>query len=175
MKIDKQFQEDHQVKITVEVEPEQMESMKRRSARKIARRVKIPGFRPGKAPYAVIVRQVGEAAIIEDALELLVNDIYPKVIEEADINPYGPGSLENVGSLDPPTLEFVVPLEAEVVLGDYRSLRRPYEPEPVKDEDIQDVLDNIRERQAVIEPVERAAEEGDLVTVRISAKRTTGK
>ena len=58
LKIETQLQEDHQVKLVVEVETDAMESMKRRAARKIARRVKIPGFRPGKAPYPVIVRQV---------------------------------------------------------------------------------------------------------------------
>ena len=59
MKIEREFLEDHQVKITVEVDDEVMEGAKRRAARKIAKRVKIPGFRPGKAPYQVIVRQVG--------------------------------------------------------------------------------------------------------------------
>ena len=173
MKIETEIQEDHQAKLTVEVESELMDDMKKRAARKIARRVKIPGFRPGKAPYQVIVRQVGEGAVVEEALELLVDDIYPKVLEEAKINPYGPGSLEKVDSLEHPVLEFLVPLEAEVTLGDYRSLRRTYEPVEITEEDIDDVLQNLRERQALIEPVERPAHQGDLVTVRVSATRKT--
>ena len=171
MKIETEIQEDHQAKLTVEVESELMDDMKRRAARKIARRVKIPGFRPGKAPYQVIIRQVGEGAVVEEALEMLVDDIYPKALEEAKINPYGPGTLEKVDSPDHPILEFVVPLEAEVTLGDYRSLHRPYEPVEVTEEDIDDVIQNLRERQALIEPVERPANQGDLVTTRISATR----
>jgi len=118
LKIQKQLLDDHQMKLTVEVDADQMEAMKKRAARKISKQVKIPGFRPGKAPYPVIVRQIGEGVIVEEALEILVDDIYPQIIKEADIKPYGPGSLEKVESLDPPVLEIVVPLEAEVDLGD---------------------------------------------------------
>ncbi|MFN2234752.1 MAG: trigger factor family protein, partial [Anaerolineales bacterium] len=101
MKIETQYLDDHQAKLIVEIDSDQMESMKRRAAKKIARQVKIPGFRPGKAPYAVIARQIGEAAILDEAIEILVNDVYPKIIDEAGINPYGPGSLENVNDTEP--------------------------------------------------------------------------
>ena len=171
MKIETQFLEDHQAKLTVEVEPDQMDEMKRRAANKLSRRVKIPGFRPGKAPYPVIQRTVGEAAIVEEALDLLVEDIYPKVIKEAKIEPYGPGKLENVVSLEPVTLVFVIPLDAEVTLGDYRSMRKPYEPKLVTDQDVADAIKELQERQALVEPVERAAQEGDVVTVRLSGER----
>jgi trigger factor len=171
LKIETQFLEDHQAKLIVEVEPEQMEEMKRRAALKLSRRVKIPGFRPGKAPYPVIVRTIGDATIIEEALEILVEDIYPKVIKEAEIEPYGPGKLEKVASMEPLTLEFVVPLDARVTLGDYRSMRKSYEPKPVTDQDVEDSIKELQERQALVEPVDRAAEEGDVVTVRLSGER----
>lgn len=171
MKIETQFLEDHQAKLTVEVEPDQMDEMKRRAANKLSRRVKIPGFRPGKAPYPVIQRTVGEAVIVEEALDLLVEDIYPKVIKEAKIEPYGPGKLESVASMEPVTLVFVIPLDAEVTLGDYRSMRKPYEPKPVTDQDVADAIKELQERQALVEPVERAAQEGDVVTIRLSGER----
>ncbi len=171
MKIETQFLENHEARLIVEVEAERLEGMKRRAASKIAGRVKIAGFRPGKAPYAVVVRQVGEAAIMEEALELLVDAVYPEIIDEAKIKPYGPGRLDKVASTEPLTLEFVVPLEAEVLLGDYRAIRKPYEAPVVSDKDIDDVIENLRENQAVIEPVERPAQDGDLVTVRLSATR----
>jgi trigger factor len=171
LKIETQYLEDHQAKLTVEVEPDLLEGAKRRAARRIANRVKIPGFRPGKAPYQVIVRQIGDAAILEEALEILVDDIYPKAIEEANIHPYGPGKLEKVNSMTPPILDFVVPLKAEVTPGDYHSIRKSHEPPQVTDEEVIRVLENLRERQALIEPVERPAQEGDLVTILLSAKR----
>jgi trigger factor len=167
--------EDHQVKITVEVDDEVMEGAKRRAARKIAKRVKIPGFRPGKAPYQVIVRQVGEASIVEEAVDQVIEDVYPQAIEEAEIDPYGPGILENVTSLDPPTFEIIVPLKPEVILGDYSDIRRPYEPPEVTNKDVDDVIDNLRESRAIIKTVDRPAEEGDIVTLQFSAEKLDGK
>ncbi len=164
--------EDHQVKITVEVDSESFESSKRQAATKLSKRVKIPGFRPGKAPYPVIVRHIGEAAILEEAIEITVDDIYPKVIESSEIEPYGPGKLEGIPEMDPPTFEFIVPLRATVELGDYKSIRIPYELEGITDKDINDVINSLLEQQAIIEPVDRAAQESDLVTVRLDAVRT---
>ena len=171
MKIDTIALENHQVKLTVEVEPDTLESAKHRAARQIAKKTKIPGFRPGKAPYPVIVRQVGEATIMDEAIDLLVQDVYPKAIDEAGIHPYGPGKLENVTSMEPPKFEFIVPLEAEVELGDFHSIRRPYEPKSVTDKQVDEVIDDLRDRQAILEPVTRPAQEGDVVYVQISGQR----
>lgn len=171
MNIDTVPLEDHQVKITVEVDADSFESSKRRAARKLSKRAKIPGFRPGKAPYPVIVRHIGEAAILEEAIEITVDDIYPKVIENAEIEPYGPGTLEGIPEMDPPIFEFVVPLRATVELGDYKTVRIPYELKEINDDDIDDVINNLLEQQAVIEPVERTAEISDLVTVSLNASR----
>ena len=171
MKIDQQLLENHQVKLTVEIEPAPLEEAKHRAARKLALRTKIPGFRPGKAPYPIVLRTIGEEAILEEALDLLVQDIYPKVIEEAKIKPYGPGSLENMPKMDPPTFEFVVPLEAEVTLGDYKKIRLPYKLKPIAKKEITRVLDDLRERQVVLEPVTRPAKEGDQVYIRLNVTR----
>ena len=170
MKIDTQPTEDHQVKLRVEVEADQLETAKRRAARQIAKKAKIPGFRPGKAPYHIIERFAGEAAIMEDALDLLVKEVYPQALEEGEIKPFGPGTLENIASTDPPVFEFVVPLEAEVELGEYKSLRLPYEPKEITDQEIEKVLENIREQGAILEPVERPAQEGDQLQVKLSAE-----
>jgi trigger factor len=144
LNIEQQALENHQVKLTVQIETSKLEEAKHRAARKISQRKKIPGFRPGKAPYPIIVRTIGEEAILEEALDLLVEDIYPRVIEEAKIKPYGPGSLENMPKLDPPTFEFIVPLEPEVSLGDYKSLRLTYKLKPITRKDINKVLDRPR-------------------------------
>jgi trigger factor len=171
LKIETKQLEDHQVKLTVEIEHDQFEQSKRRAARKIAQKTKIPGFRPGKAPYHVVQRFVGEGAIFEDGLEILITDVYPKIIEQAEINPYGPGSLEKVDQVDPLTLEFIVPLAAEVKLGDYQSMRFPHEPKLITEADVEETLNRLRENQAVEEPVERPAQEGDRVFIRLHATR----
>lgn len=171
MKIETEHLEDHQVKLTVEVDQDQLESSKRKAAKKIAKRIKVPGFRPGKAPYQVIRRQVGDEALLEESLEILVQDIYPDIIEEAEIEPYGPGNFDNLASLDPLILEFVVPLMAEVELSDYHEIRFPYELPEITDEDVKIVEDDFRQRQAVEETADRPIETGDHAYFKVSAKR----
>jgi len=172
LNLEKEYLEDHQVKITVTVDDDVFESSKRKAARMIAKRTRISGFRPGKAPYTVIARQVGEGVIIEEAIDLVVNDIYPELLDEAEIEPFGPGTLEEIKNLEPLELEFLIPLQAEVELGDYQSIRIDYEPQEIGDKDVDDVINNLRERQAIIEPVERAAEESDQVYIILEAIRT---
>ena len=164
--------ENHQVKLTVQVETAKLEEAKHRAARLISQHKKISGFRPGKAPYPIVVRTIGEEAILEEALDLLVKDIYPKVIEEAKIKPYGPGSLENMPKLDPPTFEFIVPLEPEVTLGNYKKVRIPYKLKTITKKDINKVLEDLRERQVVLEPSDLPAKEGDQVYVKLSITRS---
>ena len=172
LKIEKEYLDDHQVKLTVEIDSDPFEKAKHKAARQIAKRIKVPGFRPGKAPYGVILRQVGEGYIVEQALELLIEDQYSEIVKEADITPYGPGTLENVPELDPPTLEFVIPLDGKVELGDYKSIDIPYEPPETGDEEVDEAIESIREQQAVRESVDRPAELGDVVYLRVSGKRT---
>jgi len=171
LKIDVQQREDHQVMLTVEVDDELLADAKQRAARHISKHTKIPGFRPGKAPYALVQRVAGDEAILEEAVELLVKDVYPKALDEAGIEPYGPGSLENIKSTTPPTFEFLIPLKADVQLGDYQSIRLPYELGEVSDDEVENVISGLREQQAVIEPVDRPAQEGDLVYIKMSGSR----
>lgn len=171
MKIETELLEDHQVKVVVEFEQEMLEQAKRRAARQIAKRTKIPGFRPGKAPYNIVQRHVGDEALVEEGVEILVNDQYSEILKEADIHPYGPGKLENISNLNPVILEFIVPLAAEVQLGDYHSVRFPYEQPVVSEQEIESVIQNLRQRMAVEENVERPIEEGDRVHLRLSAER----
>ena len=67
------------------------------------------------------------------------------------------------------------PLDAEVELPDYRALRQTYELAPIDEKDVEKVIENLRQQQAVIEPVERPAQDGDEVTVKLSGKRTEVK
>ncbi len=169
MKVTTEFRDDHQVQLTLELDSQELERAKRRVAREYARRIKIPGFRPGKAPYEVVARKVGEHVIEQEAIDALLDEYYPKALEEADIKPYGPGTLEKIVSTDPPVFQLLVPLAVDVDLGDYRSIRIPYEPPAVDEKEVDDVLDSYRQMFAVLEPVDRAAEVGDVVYVNVEA------
>ena len=171
MKIETQALEDRQTKLIAEFDSETLEQYKRRAARKIAQNAKIPGFRPGKAPYDVVRRMYGDSAIQQEAIELLVDDMYPQVLKEANIDPYGQGKLEEIISMDPPKFSFVIPLAPEVTLGDYKSIRKEYAPEPVTDAQVDETLTRLRRSYGTAVPVERAAQEGDMVSFKMSARR----
>ena len=170
MKIESTPQDDHQIKLEAEFEAEVFESFKRRAAKKIAKQAKIPGFRPGKAPYDVILRMYGEGTINEEAIEILIDEQYSKILEEAAVDPSGPGSLQEIVSVDPLKLSFLVPLKPEVDLGDYKSVELKYEPETVSDDEIKEFLNRLQRNYATAEPVERPAESGDLVYFQLSGK-----
>jgi trigger factor len=172
LKIETETREDHQVKLITEVEADQFERSKHQAARKIAQKTKIPGFRPGKAPYAIIERTVGAESIQEEAIELLVDEIYPEIIKEAGIEPGGPGNLDEVISMDPPKFSFIVPLAPKVELGDYTQMRREYALPEVTDKEVDEFIERLRASYGTAEPVERAAQEGDLVFMNLGGKLT---
>jgi len=170
LKIQKEFTDDHQVKITAEFEPDLLDQYKHKAARKLAGKTKIPGFRPGKAPYQVILSQLGEIAVSQEAIDLMLEEEYPKVIEEADVKPSGPGNLEKVESENPPVFYFVIPLEPEVELGDYLGLRKLYEMEPFDGKKVDEFIMQVRRNSATIVPLETPAEEGNVVFLSLHAE-----
>lgn len=172
MKLDVQPLEDHQVKVIAELEPAVLEEFMRRAARKISRETRIPGFRPGKAPYDMVRRHVGEEALQQQALEDLIDEYYPKIIDEAKIKPGAMGSLEEIVSINPPKFSFIIPLEPEIDLGAYKDVRLDYKEEPVTDDEVNDFIQRLRTNYSTAEPVERPAENGDLVYVKFSGKLT---
>lgn len=172
MKIDKRVEENHEAKLVVEVEPEKMETYKRRAARQISQRGKIAGFRPGKAPYEMVVRTYGEQPVIEQAVDLFVDAEYSNILKEAEVEPGAAGSLESIDSLEPPKMTFRVPLAPEVDLGDYHSIRMPYEWSAPDEKAIEAAVEDLRQMYATTENVEREAQEGDYVLVDVKSETT---
>ena len=172
LKIEKTVEENHEAKLVVEVEPEKMDIYKRRAARQISQRGTIAGFRPGKAPYDMVVRAYGEQPIIEQAMDLFVDAEYSNILKEADVEPGAAGSLESIDSLEPPKLTFKVPLAPEVDLGDYHSIRLPYEWSAPDEKAIDAAVEDLRQMYATTENVEREAQEGDYVLVDVKSETT---
>lgn len=172
MKIEKEIREDHQVRIVAEFDPADFEKYVQQAARKISRETKVPGFRPGKAPIAVIRRMVGDEAIQQQAVELMVDAVYPDVLTEADVTPSRAGSLEEIISIDPPKFAFIVPLQPEVDLGDYRSVRKEYAFEPVSDTEVDEFVKRLQTGYATTEEVERPAQDGDVVYLKLTGTLT---
>ncbi len=170
MKIERQDLENRQVELQIEVASDQLHTAMRSAARRLSQGTKIPGFRPGKAPYEVVVGKFGEDVVFEEALDSLGQEIYRDALEESEIEPYAPGALEEVIREDPLKLRYTVPLAPEVDLGAYRDIRIPFEGAEVTDEAFEEALEGIRQRQALIEPVDRPAEETDLVIIDLSGE-----
>ncbi len=166
MKIETQPRDDHQVNMIVEIEPEQMEGAKHRAARRISERKNIPGFRPGKAPYDVVIRSFGEGVIVEDAVDILLDEVYPKALEQVKLEPGAAGSLEKVEDLDKtPKFTFTVPLAPSVNLGDYRSIRLPYEWQEPGEDKLNELIEELRQMYAKTETVDRPIQKGDFVMI----------
>jgi len=170
LKIEKQDLEDRQVQMTVEVSDEQVDAAMQSAARRMSGRAKIAGFRPGKAPYKLVLQRFGEEAIFEEALDNLGQEVYRRALEESTLEPFAPGALNEVVSRQPLTLRYTVPLPPEVDLGAYRELRAPFEQPTVTDEAVDQVVEELRQRRAIIEPVQRAAADSDVVVLDVSGK-----
>ncbi len=163
-----------QLTLTIEVDEDRVRKAMQKKARELSREVQLPGFRPGKAPYDVLVRRIGEETLRAEAVEDLVQPVFEEALEQEGIDLYARPSLDNI-ELNPVSFKFTVPLSPTVVLGDYRALRQDVEDVQVTDEALDEALEYVRMRHQVIEPVERAAEIGDVVTISGRGKFTAPK
>jgi trigger factor len=159
---------ERQVKLQIEVDDQRHAQAIETAYKKLAPRVQIPGFRPGKAPRPLIERQLGRHRLLDEAMDLLVPAVYREVLEERDINPVAQPSVELV-SHEPLVFTATVPLQPVVELNDYRALRLPREAVTVKDEQVDEALDELRRHYGTIEPVDRKARVGDIVRGSVSA------
>ncbi len=161
--------EERQLAMTVQVNEERVQHELKQAARKLATQVRIPGFRPGRAPYNVLVQMLGKEALYEEFLDRLGQEVYAQALEQEEIEAYASGIIEDVEFEPTLTYKFIVPLKPEVKLGDYRSLRVE-EPEPeVNEEEVEARLEALRERHAGYVEVDRPVEYGDLVTIDVKA------
>lgn len=156
--------------LTVEVEPEQQEKMLKKAAQRIAREVKIPGFRPGKAPYNVIVRRFGLEAIQSEALEQSVEDLVKEAMADVKLTPFAQIKLDSVEWTPALTIKIKVPTKPIVELGNYRDTRLEAKPVEVTEQDVEEALQRLQEQQATWVPVERPAEMGDLISMTVTEK-----
>lgn len=155
---------ERQLKVTVEVPENQVQAQMRRTARDLARQVNIPGFRKGKVPYNILVQRVGEEALRADAVEEMLESVFVEALEEIEESPYRQPSIDDI-EMKPLVLKITIPLEPIVKLGDYRAIRREIQPVEVTDEALEEALERVRSQHEILEPVDRPAEIGDLITV----------
>lgn len=168
MKVTAETVATREVELTIEPDPGSVQRALRRAAREISRWRPVPGFRPGRAPYALVERMVGHDLILNQAINQIGPELYRQAVEEADIEPYEQGRLE-VESEDPVVLKVSVPLVPVANLGDYRSLHIEPEPEvSITEKQIDEQVEIVRRRHAEYEPVERPLELGDQIVASVT-------
>ena len=155
-----------EVTLNISMDSEDEEPFLNRSYRRLAGRVRIPGFRPGKAPRSVVESHLGRATLLQEALEFMIPESLDQVLREHEIRAFAEPRLE-VLDLEPVSFKAVVPLEPEVDLGEFRSIRVSAPPVEISDDDVSQVLENLRYESSPWEPAERPVAFGDLVTLNV--------
>jgi trigger factor len=156
--------DDRQLAVTILVDQERVDRELRKAANKVASQYRIPGFRKGKAPYNIIVQQFGLANLYQEFVEDLGQEVFQQAIEQEHIEPYAQSSLEDI-KLDPLTYTLLVPLDPEVKLGDYQSLRLDEPKAELDEEEVEKRLEQYREQYSSWQSVERASDWGDMLTI----------
>ncbi len=164
LKVTTEPRENRQVALTVEVDQARVDQELRKAARKAASNYKIPGFRPGKAPYSIVVQQVGLPNLYREFVDDLAEEVYKGAIEQAGVQPYAQAALEDI-QLQPLTYTLIVPLEPEVKLGEYRTLRVEEEAPVIDEAQVEARLEANREQHAGWTAVTRPSAYGDMLTI----------
>lgn len=158
-----------QMELVVELEDDRVQKSLDQAARRLSQRLRIPGFRKGKAPRRVIEQMLGIDAVYEEATERLVPQALQEAIEQEGIEPSALPQIEMTGR-DPLTFKATVPLQPDVQVGDYRAVSLA-KPEPdFSDEQVEEQLLDLRRRHAILEPVEREPQFNDRLTADIKAE-----
>ncbi|MHB1575047.1 MAG: trigger factor [Candidatus Dormibacteria bacterium] len=162
---------DSQAKLTVVAPVEQVERGISQALGKLSGQLRLPGFRPGKAPATVVERAVGWAAIQQEAVDLLLPELYAVAVRQADLEPISQPQVSEAQLERGEPFRFVatVGVRPAVILGDYHQLRVPVEEKPVSDEEVDETVAELRQRYAQLTDVsDRAVEAGDVVTAELT-------
>ncbi len=157
------------VRVEVEVPSEDVQRGINRAARSLAREMRLPGFRKGKAPPSLVIQRLGFEAVLEEAIRDSLPEWYERALLGSGISPVGDPSVEMVST--PHELgeslgfKFEIGVRPTAVLGQYRELEVGKAEPEVPEEIIDREIDRIRESFARLEPVERPAAEGDSLLI----------
>lgn len=154
-------------KLTVSAGPIELAEIKEAVLQRLAGTVKIPGFRPGKAPANLVEKNVDASALQSEFLEHAVNHFYVAAVEQEKLRPVAQPQINITKFVPFTTLEFTVEVEAvgDIKLPNYKLIKLEPKKPAVTAKDVNDVLDNLRQRGAAKTEVKRAAKDGDEVII----------
>ncbi|MEX0945910.1 MAG: trigger factor, partial [Acidimicrobiia bacterium] len=159
--------------VTMELTNAEIDAAKSSAAKRLSRDIRIPGFRPGKAPRPVVEAAVGAARLRTEAIEELIPQRLGNFLESADLSPAVTPSLEKLDDIDGG-----VAVEVRVTLWPALEEPPPYhdrtievDPPTLSEEDLEAAVTRMREQFASLDTVERPAADGDFVSIDISAEQ----
>lgn len=164
-------------KLTIATEQTDLNDIKQAVLKRLRSEVKVPGFRPGKAPLNLVEKNVSSSILQTEFLDHAVNELYSNAIQQTDIRPVAQPEITITKFVPFSTLEFTAQVEAigKVTLEDYKKIKLPLKQTPITTKNVDQVLDNLRNRAAAKEAVKRAAKKGDEVIIDFSGIDTKTK
>lgn len=162
------------VKLAVEVSTEELQEAFDKKLRQLSREVRLPGFRPGKAPASMIRQRLSDEAILVDAVEESMGAWFAQAAIELDLDPVDRPEIELDDELPemgrPLGFKATVTVMPEVVLGEYKGLEAPKEPTAVEAAEVDAQMDHLRDEFAELRPVgDRTVQQGDFITADLRA------
>jgi trigger factor len=170
MKVSTEPVESRQVALNIEMEPVEIDKYLDRAYNRLVKRVSVPGFRKGKAPRDILERHIGKDALFQEALEDLIPRAYKEALDEQNIDAIGQPQFELIKT-EPLVFKAVVPLKPTVEFGDYKQIKVESKPVKITKKDIDATIEQLREQQAVLLPVDRPVQLGDVVTIDVEGER----
>jgi trigger factor len=160
----------------VSVSADEVRAATEKTARRYASKVRLPGFRAGKAPTQMVLKRFADA-IRQETIESIVQEAYQKVVEQENLKvaaqPHVHDLKFNEG--EPLTFDLHVEVRPEIALSRLAGFRVTRTERPVTDEHLREQLEQMREQRAAWNPVDERAKEGDLVTVQLSSADENGE
>ena len=162
--------EGNRVKLSVEVDAGEFESAVDAAFKKIAKEVRLPGFRPGKAPRKVLEARLGPLAGREQAFHDSLPEYYSAAVIEHDVDVIAPPEIDITGGQDSGDVAFdaVVEVRPSVGVPGYGGLSVTLERPGVDEEALDAQIDRMRDLDSTLEEVERPVQDGDTVTIDIA-------
>jgi len=159
------------VRINVEVPFEELKPDFDAAYKTLAQQIRLPGFRPGKAPARLLEARVGRGAVLEQVINAALPKKYSEAVTEADLRPLGQPEIEVTKLEDGQEVAFTAEIDVrpDITLPAFGELAVTVDPIEVADDDIEEQLHSLRARFGTLTGVERPVQDGDFVTLDLSA------
>jgi trigger factor len=164
--IKKENEQASEITITVTLSPEDENPFLDRSYKRLVGRLKVPGFRPGKAPKSIVESMVGRIGLVNEAIDFMVPESLDQALKENEISAFAEPHIELI-AMEPTQYKATIPLEPTIKLGSASNINIEKEIPSISAEQVEEVLERVRNEQANWEPVTRSVIYGDMLNINV--------